>query len=432
MLVLVDTVANSNKYYKIAYDPSSGRVDKEYGRVGATGTKLHDFTGRSGYENTIRQKMRKGYKKVTIAQEPAPTATRGSNAAMTSIAKSALTTGKARTDTRVAELIERICRVNAHDVAMISGGRITVDLSGRVRTPLGLVTLPSIAEAGRLLDRFAVEPESSIRRRLLEEYLTLVPQNVGRTAGWDAKFSTEREIGRQRDFLASLRDSVSFFDAQVAAQAQASADNVDDDDLSKLFKYRVKAVPDGGAVFARISALFESTKNSIHTSSALKVKHVFELVDPVGAKAYKDIAEKIRNEKQMWHGTRAANLLSILQKGLYVPPVRGTTIQTAGRMFGDGVYLSLDSTKSLNYAQGYWHGAREDNCFMLLADVAMGSEYRPERHSDWRKAHSTVNKFGNPWNSINVKPGTANVRNHEAIVWNTDQIRVRYLVEFDR
>ena len=46
-------------------------------------------------------------------------------------------------------------------------------------------------------------------------------------------------------------------------------------------------------------------------------------------------------------------------------------------------------------------------------------------------ARMTKNKFGKHWNSINVRPGHGGVRNHEAIVWNIDQIRVRYLCEFD-
>ena len=47
------------------------------------------------------------------------------------------------------------------------------------------------------------------------------------------------------------------------------------------------------------------------------------------------------------------------------------------------------------------------------------------------RARTTKNKFGKPWNSINVRPGHGGARNHEAIVWNTNQIRVRYLCEFD-
>jgi poly [ADP-ribose] polymerase 2/3/4 len=66
--------------------------------------------------------------------------------------------------------------------------------------------------------------------------------------------------------------------------------------------------------------------------------------------------------------------------------------------------------------------------------VLMGSEFRPGKDYDPKipaLARTTKNKFGKPWNSINVRPSHGGVRNHEAIVWNVDQIRVRYLCEFD-
>ena len=91
----------------------------------------------------------------------------------------------------------------------------------------------------------------------------------------------------------------------------------------------------------------------MHTASRLKLQRVFELVDPVGARVYADVAVVIRNEQELWHGTRAANLLSILRRGLYVPPTTGSTVQIAGRMFGDGVYLSAQSSKALNYSHGF-------------------------------------------------------------------------------
>lgn len=435
MLIYVDSQANNNKFYEVKLSSDGITVTKRWGRVGADGQMSIEKTGRLGFDNAVYAKERKGYKKVAIAAPPTATTSVAANTQITTIAKTALTKGKARTDTRVADLIERICRVNAHDIATLSGGKITVDTSGQVKTPLGLITNYSISEARGLLTQIeqagGVKDTSSTR--LLEDYLTLVPQNIGRNAGWASTFfNRDNTFQKQHELLDSLRDSVQFFNTQLAAATTAAIDDVDGNEYDNLFKYKVRAVADGGAVFKRIEERYAKTKNGMHTSAKLNLKHVFELVDPVGAATYKRIAAEIRNEQQMWHGTRAANLLSILQKGLFVPPRSGSGIQIAGRMFGDGLYLSLDSTKSLNYSNGYWtSGGRDNNCFMLLNDVAMGSEYRPSHYSDWPKAHSTVNKFGKPWNSINVKPGTAGVRNHEAIVFDTNQVRVRYLCEFD-
>jgi poly [ADP-ribose] polymerase len=433
-LVLVDTKANSNKFYRMSLD-ANGTVTTTYGRVGAAGVTNTEHTGIDGYERILHAKKRKGYQEIDVADDTVKAAPRVASHHLATVAKTGLTSGKARENTIITDLIERIVAVNAHDILSQSGGLIKVDTSGRIKTPLGLVTSRSIAEAGRVLNQIETSTPTELGR-LLEQYLTFVPQKVGRLKGWeDTFFDANNTIARQREFLGQLRDSLNFYDAQAIAAAEAPGAV----EADAGFKYKLRAIADTGAVFARIKALYEGSKNASHTSTSLRLKRVFELVDPIGAKAYAGILADIGNEQHLWHGTKAANLLSILRKGLYVPPTSGTSIQTNGRMFGDGVYLSNQSTKSLNYSSGFWSngrsgGSSSSNCFMLLNDVAMGSEYRPTYGGfDARipkEARTTLNKFGKNFNSINVRAGHGGIRNHEAIVWNADQVRVRYLVEF--
>jgi poly [ADP-ribose] polymerase 2/3/4 len=428
-LILVSSTANSNKFYRLTLD-ADGAVSKTFGRVGASGVTNVEHTGYAGYERMRREKLRKGYREIDVADGEV-TAPRIATMRLASVARSGLTENEAGENAVISDLIDRIVRVNAHDILETSGGLMKVDTSGRITTPVGLVTAASIREATALLKRMQ-RMKAAARVPLLEQYLTLVPQKVSPRAGWaDVFFEDSGTFQKQREFLEQLADSVAFFETQAAALA-AAPENAP---VDVGFKYRIRSVPDRGGDFKRIRTLFESTKNDMHTASRLKLKRVFELVDPVGADAYQSVATQIRNEQQLWHGTRAANLLSILRRGLYVPPTTGSTVQIAGRMFGDGVYLSSQSSKALNYSHGIWtSGRREDNCFMLLADVAMGSEYRPGATWDAavpQLARTTRNKFDKPWNSINVRPGHGGVRNHEAIVWNVDQIRVRYLCEFD-
>lgn len=114
---------------------------------------------------------------------------------------------------------------------------------------------------------------------------------------------------------------------------------------------------------------------------------------------------------------------------------------TTGRMFGDGVYFSDQSTKSLNYsigrAPGMMSTVQTDSTFMFVADVALGWEFRPHAegftyftNEALQKAHAGRGRKGRPFTSINVKGGTCGVMNNEIIVWNTDQINLKYLVEF--
>jgi poly [ADP-ribose] polymerase len=124
--------------------------------------------------------------------------------------------------------------------------------------------------------------------------------------------------------------------------------------------------------------------------------------------------------RELWHGTRASNLLSMLKSGFYIPPSNAPHV--TGRMFGNGVYFSDQSTKALNYAYGYWSGQRETNCFMFLCDVAMGREYTPPGPS------SNLPMSG--YDSTFAKAGQSSVANNEMIVYKTCQVNPRYLIEF--
>jgi len=134
-------------------------------------------------------------------------------------------------------------------------------------------------------------------------------------------------------------------------------------------------------------------------------------------------AAKIGNVKQHWHGTKASNLLSILKQGLIIPPA--DSVHCTGRMFGNGIYGSEQSTKALNYATNYWNASGDSNqrAFMLVCDFAMGREFRPQ---GWGR-HFPVKGY----DSTYVDPGAANVINQESIVYNTDQVNIKYLCEFE-
>jgi poly [ADP-ribose] polymerase len=94
-------------------------------------------------------------------------------------------------------------------------------------------------------------------------------------------------------------------------------------------------------------------------------------------------------------------------------------------MFGNGIYFSDQSTKSLNYAYGYWDGGSKDNrCYMFLADVAMGMPWHPTRTG------SNV-KPPEGYDSVFARGGKDIVMNNEMIVYRTSQANLKYLVEFE-
>jgi len=96
-----------------------------------------------------------------------------------------------------------------------------------------------------------------------------------------------------------------------------------------------------------------------------------------------------------------------------------------GRMFGDGIYTSLQSSKALNYATNFWNksGKANQRTFMFLTEVALGKMSEPKNRTGSFPKRGT--------NSTWVEAGTCGVMNHEAIVYDTAQINLKYLCEFE-
>jgi poly [ADP-ribose] polymerase len=137
-------------------------------------------------------------------------------------------------------------------------------------------------------------------------------------------------------------------------------------------------------------------------------------------RAWEDDGAKLDNQWELWHGTKTANLLSIIKSGFLLPGA--TPGAVTGAMFGRGIYASDQSTKSLNYASGYWSGRRDANCFMFVIDMAMGKYFVPP--------HSMSNLPKPGFDSTFAKGRESGVMNNEMIVYRTSQVRPRFLVEF--
>ena len=148
---------------------------------------------------------------------------------------------------------------------------------------------------------------------------------------------------------------------------------------------------------------------------------------------------ELRHTRELWHGTSAGNVLSILRTGLICPPASASAYNTTGRMFGDGIYFSDQSTKSLNYAIGSAPGQRGrsaigGNPMMFLADVVMGRECRSDATTYGSalvtRSRTGTDSKGRNFDSIFVLGGHCGVRNNEMIVWRTEQIKLTHLCEF--
>ena len=410
-LIYVEVGENSNKVWRGSIK-DDGSFLAEWGRVGNTLQSKNYRLGsvnlaRNKFERTKRQKLSKGYTEAQLIDGDTKQTTIIKPEELEAIASQQIQHGK---DPRSKELIRYLVKSNIHQIT--SQTNITYNsATGGFSTPLGIVTPSAIAEARKYLIQIAATRRSNSYKlsQLLSKYLRLIPQNLGHKLD-QSQFCSSQEIQRQYEILNAL-------DAAVTVDSTAN---------KQLFECAIARVPgstlEGKKTFRWINQLYQSTINQNHVAAKYKLRRAYELDIPSMRQAFATQAKTIGNVKQHWHGTKASNLLSIFQQGLIIPPANA--VQCTGRMFGNGIYGSEQSTKALNYATNYWHPSVEDEerVFMLLCDFAMGKEYHPQ---------GSNRRFPvKGYDSTYVAPGAANTINQESIVYSSNQVNIKYLCEF--
>ena len=412
--VLTNIASNNNKFWNIRLY-ADGSAETHWGRVGEAGQrKLIPVFSEAAFDSKCREKVSGGYK---------PQKTVGGHFGTIHAANDALAhTATAQIDTNSPEtlaLVAYLASVNIHRI--LESTTLQYDAaSGTFSTPLGIVTQDALEEARKLLACigafvFASEWDNEGFVPLLNDYLMLIPQNIGRGKPDPQRLFPDGEaVRKQVGILDSLEASL-----QAQPDPAAAPDAAPAAPAPRLFEARLHLCQDAREI-ARITAKYRATLQASHYASRFAVRRVYRVEIAAMNRAFDETGRKAGNIQELWHGTRAGNLLSLLKSGFVIPPSNAP--HCTGRMFGNGVYFSDQSTKSLNYAAGYWSGRAENRCFMFLCDVAMGKSYTPQ---SWQETLPHAG-FDSTW----AKPDVSGVANNEMIVYTTDRIAPRFLVEF--
>ena len=413
-LIYVEVDKNSNKVWRGSLR-DDGTFIAEWGRVGdcEAAARRHRLQSkehclgsvtlaRDKFERTKRQKLRKGYTQAELIDNLQQIITPEE---LEAIASKQINHGR---DPRSKELIRYLVKSNIH--FFTSQTQIVYDSARGFSTPLVKVTPQAIAEARQYLFQIAATSRSKRYkiRQLLNKYLRLIPQDLGRKID-ESQLSNTQQIQRQYEILNALEAAIAI-----------------DSTSMPIFDCAIALVPrstiEGKKIFRQINQLYRSTVNQNHLAAKYKLRRVYELDIPSMQKAFAIKAKAIGNVKQHWHGTKASNLLSILRQGLIIPPANA--VQCTGRMFGNGIYGSEQSTKALNYATNYWNPSKDDEerVFMLLCDFAMGKELHPQG------SNRRFPVAG--YDSTYVAPGVGGIINQKSIVYSSQQINIKYLCEF--
>ncbi len=418
---------NNNKVWQYTLY-GDGSALTEWGRVGnnlqskiTTEAKALKKWGEKTNPNNKPDKRYTEVKAVDTGGSVSVSSTSVRNAELKSVAQKQI---KSK-NPNVAKLVDFLVKVNAHSIMKQSGGKIIYDAdSATFKTPLGVIAPDQVAEARDLLveiSDFVGDNDFDNRdfAKTLNLYLRLIPHDVGMSKITpELVFPNTQTVIAENDLLDGLETS---FTNVTTAKPKKKTAKKKKADTPQIFDVQMEVVTDSKIV-SHVKHLYQSTRKSMHQSNNLSVQTVYEIQIKNMKVAFDKYGATLKDIRQLWHGTKASNLLSIMRKGLVIPS--SSSGHVTGRMYGDGAYFSCISTKALNYATNFWSGGggATDRTFMFLADVAMG------------KYHIA----GGGWGSYPVsgtdstwaKGGQSGVINDEMIVYRLDQCNLIYLVEF--
>lgn len=424
--IMVESGNNHNKCWYIE-EHDNGLIRTTWGRVGnalSTTDKQFGMNSSKEYDKLVKSKLKKGYTKLrTIDSASSSSISNIQKKNLEDIALKEIVFDKS--DNQIKTMIQVFCQANIHTIT--SSTNITFNsTTGVFQTPCGVVTLEAINDARNILNKiYDLVKDRDFGYDFIhytEQYCSIIPQKVHGRLICTKIFRDLKDVQKQNDVLDSLKDSI-----ETIEQMKNSENDTNSSEEPKLFNCEIKKVTDKN-VIDKIKKLYQKTHQSIHACRNLKVKTVYEITIDSMKTAYENTKtewEKLGkelNEQELWHGTKKQNIISIMKNGMIIPPANAS--HCTGRMFGsDGLYLSDQSTKSLNYAYGWWSGTRDTNCYMFLNKVLMGKSYTP-------KGWSGCNSIPKGHDSIFAKAGVSGVQNNEMVV-PPNQVCPEYLIEFD-
>jgi predicted DNA-binding WGR domain protein len=408
---------NHNKWWQIIlYD--NGDVQTNWARVGYDAqSKVFSNAGRDFMEKKIREKLAKGYTEARVIDGSTPESASKIVAKndLREIARSQLLKSASKHPV-LDTLIDRLVKSNVHKIT--SSTNITfnaTDTGGVFQTPLGVVTAEAITEARTLLaDTIPFVKNGKYTKeleRIVSSYLRLIPQNIGMRFNVQAILPDVTAIQKQGDVLDALEASYQAVTSGKAASKDAPKS--DDKPLEQVFQVDLDVETGNDA--ARLEQWFEKSKKSQHGYDRIKVRNVFKVKIHQMANAF--VAD---NPKEVFHGTSEANCLSILKSGLRTSPP--STAAIAGKMWGNGVYGAINSSKSLGYTYGNWGQGSGESGWLFICLFALGKPYYPTGYGNCSRPPSGHD-------SVWATAAKTGLYHDELIVYANNRVTITHLLE---
>jgi len=342
--------------------------------------------------------------------------------------------------TTIADIADKVVKKLFDELQAYANKSIAQNYTVEVK----MVTQAMVDEAQKVVDSIATKIKINCNTKELNEELMklfrVIPRkmaNVKLHLFDDIK--TKSDVDNAQNKIAEEQATLDVMAGQVAqlkAQNELSASSKDDKKAVKQTKniLEVMGLEIAPVTDPKIIAMIKDKMNDLKINGQQDNSKIFKQAFTVinkktQARFDKYLATAQNKQCQLlWHGSRNANFIGILEQGLKIRP---TGVSINGKAFGEGTYFACHSGKSLNYTdyRGSYRsytGGNSSQAFLLLFNVNVGKQ--KVVHTSGNYTLAQCRKEG--CDSIHAKPTAGSyIAYDEFITFNEDQYTVQYLIE---
>ncbi|KAK9136859.1 hypothetical protein Sjap_007453 [Stephania japonica] len=341
-------------------------------------------------------------------------------------------------ESRIANFISLICNVSMMMQQMMEIGYNAEKL------PLGKLSKSTILKGYNVLKAISEIIGQSDRKKLEQlsgEFYTVIPHDFGFKKMRDFVIDTPSKLKCKLEMVEALGE------IEVATKLLKDDIDMQEDPLYSHYKCLqcdLTPIDVGSEEFSMIERYMRNTHAKTHSSYRVDIVQIFRVAKNGESERFGKFSDA-KNRMLLWHGSRLTNWTGILSQGLRIAPPEAPV---TGYMFGKGVYFADMFSKSANYCYS------SSSCqagVLLLCEVALGDmaeHLTANYHADQLPVGKLSTKgvgatapdsseFRTLENGVVVPLGKPKEQQgpkgsllyNEYIVYNVDQIRMRYIVQ---
>jgi hypothetical protein len=280
-------------------------------------------------------------------------------------------------------------------------------------------------------------------QQLSDRFYTVIPHNFGMQKMANFVIDSREKVVEKLDLINNLIDiNVAVKDDESTEPCTQNSD-LAPNPLDKTYdslKCNIKALDPKSAEHKLLVTYLNSSSDS---SAKHKPLEVFSLKREGDDKKFNPL--KLDNRKLLWHGSRFSNFVGILTNGMRIAPKEAPS---TGYNFGKGAYFADMASKSSGYCCTH---LSKGVGLMLLCEVALGKPKQLQRtdchaednlpkgsHSTHAVGRTQPDPSGSEFLEKGLEVPMGKLKDvktdwwgpNEWIVYNTNQIKLRYLIKF--